>query len=157
MTTYTSKDASHIARFDGTDFSNWKFEISLVLEQHRLLNIVNGTELLPAPVIPDATTGVVTNQAAINSWTERDVSARSCIYSSVEHSTRKALVTCTTSASMWAKLHTQYQQNAAEAMHIMIQKYYRYEYEEGNSVMSHITTIESMARQLADYGSPVDD
>jgi hypothetical protein len=149
MTTYTSKDASHIARFDGTDFSNWKFEISLVLEQHRLLNIVNGTELLPAPVIPDATTGVVTNHAAINSWTERDVSARSCIYSSV--------VTCTTSASMWAKLHTQYQPNAAEAMHIMIQKYYRYEYEEGNSVMSHITTIESMARQLADYGSPVDD
>ena len=89
---HSFQDASHIARFDGTDFSNWKFEISFVLEQHRLLIIVNGTELLPAPVIPDTTTGVVTNQAAINSWTERDVSARSCIYSSVEHSTRKALV-----------------------------------------------------------------
>ena len=42
-------------------------------------------------------------------------------------------------------------------MHIMIQIYYRYENEEGNSVMSHITIIESMARQLADYGIPVDD
>lgn len=155
MTTYTSKDVSHIAKFNGTDFSFWKYQVLLVLEQHHLLKVVNGTETCPAPT-PDAATGAITNQAAINTWTDKDVSARSCIFSSVEDSNRRSLISCKTSAEMWIRLATQYQQNAAESKHIMVQKFYKYEFEEGNNVMTHISTIEGMALQLSDLGTPID-
>ena len=45
------KDAAHIAKFDGSNFSLWKFGCWLLLEQHDLVKVVEGQELLPVEVI----------------------------------------------------------------------------------------------------------
>ena len=51
MTTTTSKDVSHIIKFDGKNFSSWKFGIWMFLEKHKLIPVVEGTETKPDEVI----------------------------------------------------------------------------------------------------------
>jgi hypothetical protein len=46
----TLREVSHIAKFNGTNFSLWKFGTWLLLEQHNLVGIVNGEELYPEEV-----------------------------------------------------------------------------------------------------------
>ncbi len=50
MTSSTSKDVSHIVKFNGTNFPSWKFGIWMFLEKHKLVAVVNGTETKPAEV-----------------------------------------------------------------------------------------------------------
>ena len=51
MTSSTPKEASHIGKFDGKNFPLWKFTFWLLLEEHALESIVDGTELIPIEVI----------------------------------------------------------------------------------------------------------
>ena len=46
------KDMSHIVKFDGTNYFDWKYEFLGILEQHglrQLVQPVNGGEPLPRP------------------------------------------------------------------------------------------------------------
>ena len=58
---------------------------------------------------------------------------------------------------MWTRLTQQYEQNAAENIFVLIDRYYQYEYTEGDNMMTHISKIEGMVAQLSDLGSPIDD
>jgi hypothetical protein len=53
MTTIPLKDVGHLTKFDGSNFTRWQQGLFLTLEQHDLLNIVNGTETKPIEVITD--------------------------------------------------------------------------------------------------------
>jgi hypothetical protein len=50
MANSSFREVSHIAKFNGRNFSLWKFGCWLLLEQHNLVGIVNGEELFPAEV-----------------------------------------------------------------------------------------------------------
>jgi hypothetical protein len=50
MSMSTSKDISHIVKFDGSNFQQWKFGCRLLLESFNLLDIVDGVEKIPAAV-----------------------------------------------------------------------------------------------------------
>lgn len=50
MSMSTSKDISHIVKFDGSNFQQWKFGCKLLLESFNLLDIVDGVEKIPAAV-----------------------------------------------------------------------------------------------------------
>jgi hypothetical protein len=43
----SSKETAHIAPYDGINFSLWKLGLWFLLEQHDLIGIVQGEELLP--------------------------------------------------------------------------------------------------------------
>lgn len=43
----SSKETAHIASYDGINFSLWKLGLWVLLEQHDLIGIVQGEELLP--------------------------------------------------------------------------------------------------------------
>ena len=47
----TSKDVSHIAKFDGQNYSLWKLGLWVLLEQHNLIDIVTGDYPIPEMVI----------------------------------------------------------------------------------------------------------
>jgi hypothetical protein len=150
MAAYSSKDVSHIKKFDGTDFSFWKFQVELVLEQHQFLSVVKGRENCPLPDVQEDE--LIANQDAITLWKTKDVAARSCLISTIEDSCKRSLLNCCTAAEMWTRLTVQYQQNVAESKHILCNQYYQYAFEPGNSVMAHISAIEGMAIQLTDLG-----
>ncbi|KAK4030698.1 hypothetical protein OUZ56_024038 [Daphnia magna] len=78
MASSTSKDVSHIIKFYGTNFSSWKFGIWRFLEKFKLTSVVDGTESFPAQTLQE---GIVTNAALIEAWQQKDVDARTYIYS----------------------------------------------------------------------------
>lgn len=52
MSTSTLKEVSHIAKYDGKNFSLWKLGLWVLLEQHELIKIVTGDEKIPEEVRP---------------------------------------------------------------------------------------------------------
>jgi hypothetical protein len=54
---------------------------------------------------------------------------------------------------MCNRLTQQYEQSAPENKHVLIDRFFRYEYEEGNDVIAHVSTIESLVHQLRSIGT----
>jgi hypothetical protein len=50
MANSPTREVSHVVKFNGKNFPLLKFGCWLKLEQHNLVNIVNGTEELPEEV-----------------------------------------------------------------------------------------------------------
>lgn len=51
MESSSLKDIGHLTKFNGSNFPRWKCGLRLILEQHGLLDIIDGVELKPAEVI----------------------------------------------------------------------------------------------------------
>ena len=58
---------------------------------------------------------------------------------------------------MWKRLTSQQEQAEIENMHLLLQRFFEHPYQKGNDVISHITAIETFARQIEDLGSPLTD
>ena len=129
---FTSKDVSHIVKFDGGNFPFWKFQVWLVLEQHDLVDLVIGEETIPIEAISD---GEVTNKTEIAAWRKKDNSAKCYLVSTIEQQSQRTLVNCKTAHQMWTRLSNQYQQNASENKHLLQQQFFEYKYVQGNDVM----------------------
>jgi len=50
MANNTAKDVGHIAKFDGSNFSTWKYGVWMLLEKNKLISIVDWSERLPEQV-----------------------------------------------------------------------------------------------------------
>ena len=148
-----SRDTSHIEKFNGTNFPQWKYGVFLLLEQHDLMSLVEGTVLIPTEIKDE--NGTITNKDEIGNWKQRDVTARNFLYATTNTQHQRALVNCKTAREMWVKLSTQYLQKAAENKHLLQDQFFKYEYHHEHKVMDHITAIESMASSLDDLGAPM--
>jgi hypothetical protein len=47
----TSSQTSHIAKYDGQNYSLWKLGLWVLLEEHNLIDIVTGEDTLPDEVL----------------------------------------------------------------------------------------------------------
>ena len=106
---FSTRDTSHISKFNGSNFPFWKFQVSLVLKQHDLMDVVLGKQVQPqqADPVTDA------NTKAIASWNKRDNSASCCIVATIEEKFQRSLINCKTSKEMWDRLAAQYEQAAS--------------------------------------------
>lgn len=50
MSASTLREVSHIAKYDGQNFSLWKLGLWVLLEQHDLIRVVTGDEVIPEQV-----------------------------------------------------------------------------------------------------------
>jgi hypothetical protein len=100
MTSNPTKEMSHVAKFDGTNFQFWKFQITLLPEQHDLIEIVIGASTAPTPDI-DASTQAVKNSAAIKTWNQRDSTAKNFIVFTMESQQARSSMTCKSAKEMW--------------------------------------------------------
>ena len=146
--TFSTTDASHVTKFNGSNFPFWKFQVSLVLKQHDLMDVVLGKQVQPqqADPVTDA------NTKAIASWNKRDNSASCCIVATIEETFQRSLINCKSSKEMWDRLAAQYEQAVSENKYFLQQRFYNYSFQQGHDVMSHITEIETLASQLSDLG-----
>lgn len=149
-TNFSTRDVSHISKFNGSNFPFWKFKISLVLKQHDLMEIVLGTQVKPSPLA----VFVVSNAAEIKTWCQKDNSASCCIVATIEEIYQRTLINCKSSKEMWDRLVRQYKQAACENKFVLQQRFFNYSFQQDHDVMSHITEIETMAHQLSDLGEP---
>ncbi|XP_045032775.1 uncharacterized protein LOC123474586 [Daphnia magna] len=75
-------EVRHIAKLNLLNWGSWRYGISILLERSKLFRVTLRQELKPAEILNDA--GVVTNQALIDVWDQKDVDARMIIYCNIE-------------------------------------------------------------------------
>ena len=87
--------------------------------------------------------GRVTNAAAIETWQQKDVDARTYIYSTIKTDQQSSLHGCLTASQMWSRIQTEYAQAVADNEHLLMAKFFEYKYQAGHSVMAHVAAIGS--------------
>ena len=90
-TSFSLRDVGHITKFNGTNFSLWKFNINIVFKQYNLLDIVLGTSEQPESL----TSGDVSLKN--NYWNKSDNTAQFYIVSTIEDQCQRTLIACKTS------------------------------------------------------------
>jgi hypothetical protein len=92
---------SHVSKFNGTSFSFWKFQITLILEQHELCDIVHGKSTKPAPLPAGSDAALIAARVKeIMLWNKKDNSARCFIVSTIEEQAQRSLINCKTAHEM---------------------------------------------------------
>ena len=161
MANSSFREVSHIAKFNGKNFSLWKFGCWLLLEQHNLVGIVNGDEPFPAEVLSLHNTnyqqmlicssklwqilnaeGLIVNEEEMRDWITRDILARNYLVATIETQQQRSLVNCTNANEMWVRLSA-HLQNAGENQHILQQRFFEYQIQPEHDIMSHITENET--------------
>ena len=145
-TSFSLRDVGHITKFNGTNFSLWKFNINIVFKQYNLLDIVLGTSEQPESL----TSGDVSLKN--NYWNKSDNTAQFYIVSTIEDQCQRTLIACKTSwnveetvLSAWA--------NFAQNIHSLQMKFFQYQFNPDHSMLDHITAVENIAMQLKDLGA----
>jgi hypothetical protein len=121
--TFSTRDASHVTKFNGNNFPFWKFQVLLVLRQYDLVDVMLGTQVKPTPTMSTASPPTVTNNAEITSWMKKDNSASCCIVATIEETFQRSLINCKSSKEMWDRLAAQYEQAASENKYFLQQRF----------------------------------
>ncbi|KAI9549806.1 hypothetical protein GHT06_006776 [Daphnia sinensis] len=141
-----------IAKLNGKNWSSWRFGDTLLLEKNKLMRVVQKVDTKPTQIETD---DVITNQALIDAWDMKDIEARTVIYCNVEPDFQVLIEGCSTSAAMWVRLLLQFAQAAAANANLLLGKFFYYKYDKEHSVLSHITRLSSLAKELRNLNSPV--
>ena len=153
MSNSTLREVNHIAKFNGTNFSLWKFGTWLLLEQHNLVGIVmfkhifqQMSKIFPFYFIQNEGNMLnVDDVEARMDWQRRDVLARNYLVSTIESQQQRSLINCRTANEMWTRLSAQHLRNAVENQHVLQQRFFEYQYQPDHDIMTHITEVETMA------------
>jgi hypothetical protein len=103
MATYSLsyKDIAHVLKFNGTNFSNWKFQLFLVLKHSKVLDIVLGKEKKSVLISVTDQNGISTNDSAeIYLWVDKDENASISNSGTVEVKWQNSLINCQASHDM---------------------------------------------------------
>lgn len=135
----------NMPKFDGSDFTTWKFQITRLFIANGLLEIVDGTRKKPE------------EEAQIKLWERENAKAMFLISSSMEAKQLKSLITCETANEMWVRLAKIHEQKSASNKLILNQRYHEYRMAPEDSVVEHFTKVQNLAQQLRDIGQNIDD
>ena len=82
MDAFNSREhIGNVYKFDGSNFTLWKFQVWLVLEQRDLTNVILGSELEPPAQTDDD--GKITNEDAIKKWKQKGIATRAILVSTI--------------------------------------------------------------------------
>lgn len=137
-----------IQRFDGTEFSLWKFQMTVFLRGQELIGVVDGTSV--KPVDEDG------NQT-LAKWVKADNKAMMFITQALGKSQLSYVVNCESSKAMWDRLITIHEQKNKMSLHSVQTKFFKYRMDPNDTIATHIGKVEGLARQLQDLGAKPDN
>ena len=151
------KDCHHISKFDGTNFTLWKFNMSLVLTQRNLNDFVLGIKKCPA--IDDTKTEKerVIQVTEVAAWEKQDREAQFYITANILEKHQLTLANCKSSAEMWTRLLAHKKQSTKDSRQSLLGQFYQLKYQHVESIINYITMVETLAARLKDTGFAVDD
>lgn len=123
----------YMPKFDGSDFTTWKFQITRLFIANGLLEFVDGTRKKPA------------DTAELKVWERENAKAMFVISSTMEAKQLKSLITCNTANEMWVKLAKIHEQRSASNKLVLNQRYHEYRMASGDSVVEHFTKVQNLA------------
>lgn len=133
-------DKLTLPKFNGHEFSVWKFQMETVFEFQGLMSIIDGTEVKPE------------NAENAETWLKSDRKARMLIGHALESAQIRQVMNLKTANEMWIRLQSLYELKNSTSIHLLLQKFFEYKMEPGMNIATHVSTIEEMARQLEDLG-----
>ncbi|CAH2099402.1 unnamed protein product [Euphydryas editha] len=123
----------------------WKFQTTVLLRGQGWLDIVEGQTVKPK----DATARVA--------WESADAKAQTLLVTRMTEDVMIHLISCTTSAEMWRKLLSVYEQKSETSIHILQQRFFQYKYESGIDMSVFLSKIQEMQNQLKQMGEEVSE
>lgn len=141
------QDTMKIEKLQGQgQWNSWKFQIRIWLRASDLFDIVSGVSKLPVPSSADA------KVSEIKKWKISDSSAQRVIVTTIGQQPLTHVMNCLTSAEMWTKLHSVYEQKSSASIHLLQHRFYGFTMDPKDGIASHISKLEEMSKQLNDLG-----
>ena len=138
------KETASVKKYNGTNFQLWKMHMQFIFQSRELWSIVNGTSLKEHAI----------DQSA---WEKKDKTAAVAILNAISSVHRQELVSCLTSNEMWKQLTTFHEKNSEECIIALQEAYYSCKLEPNESIISYVSNLQKLARQLTDHGEKISD
>lgn len=131
----------------------------ILLKDMEIYGIVTGDD--PKPVIrkrngEDDRTANERYAEALKTWCKKDNKVQRYLSTTICDQAVVHIMNCDTGYEMWKKLHSVYEQKSETSVHLIQQKLFAYQMNEGDSMASHISKLEDLAQQLKDLGAPIE-
>ena len=134
-------DKFSVAKFDGTNFHLWKFQLRILLQGQDLWEVTDGTHERPEASSSDATR---------KEWNTKNNWAMMYITQSLDIKQLSLLINCEKASEMWSKLTSIYEQKNTSSIHMVQQMFFEYKMDEADDMATHISKVENLARRLKD-------
>lgn len=109
------------------------------------LDIVEGTRVKPKVA------------AEIPVWEAKDAKAQTLLVTRMSEEVMLHIITCSSSAEMWRKLQSVYEQKTETSIHIVQQRFFQYKYEKGTDMSVFLSKIQEMQNLLKQMGEEISD
>ena len=133
-----------VEKYNGTNFQLWKMHMQFIFQSQELWSIVNGTSSKDDAIDQ-------------NAWEMKDKTAAIAILNAISNLHRQELVSCLMSNAMWKQLITFHEKNSKECLISLQEEYYSYRLEPEESIISYISKLQKLTRQLTDCGKRITD
>lgn len=127
---------THTKLEGASNWNIWKFQTVVLLRGQGLLEVADGRSVKPEAADEKA------------AWEKKDAKAQSWLVTRMSESVMMHVITCTTSAEMWRKLASVYEQKSETSIHIVQQSFFQYKYEEGTAMSLNMRTFLSKIEEL---------
>lgn len=141
-------------------WSQWKFQVKVVLNASDLFEVVSDKNLLPVLYRLSGETDEVAKtrfEKAMKVWKKDDSRAQKVIATTVGQQPLLHIMNCNTSHEMWSKLLSIYEQKSETSVHILQQRFYAFSKDPDDSMAGHISKLEDLAQKLKELNEPVSD
>ncbi|UYV76233.1 hypothetical protein LAZ67_13003122 [Cordylochernes scorpioides] len=140
---------SRIKVFNGENFSLWKFQFRLLLEQQKLLELLEGLEIKPNVVSSDSN-----SESSLQNWKSKDVKARMLLSQAIELRFLQPLVNCTSASQMWQKLLAIHEQKSEFTIGLLWRQFFDARLT-SETISDYIAKIENISAQISQMGGTI--
>lgn len=135
-----------VIKLEGSkNWNIWRFQTTVLLRGQGLFDIVNGTTIKPE------------NGADRTRWETQDAKAQTLLVTRMSEDVMIHILSCETSAEIWRKLLSVYEQKSETSIHIVQQRFFQYKYEKGAEMSTFLSKIQEMQNQLKQLGETISD
>lgn len=135
-----------LMKLEGTNNWNiWKFQTTVLLRGQGWLDVVEGRALKPE----DPTERII--------WENKDAKAQTLLVTRMTEKVMLHIISCSTSAEMWRKLQSVYEQKTETNIHMIQQRFFQYKFETGIEMSTFLSKIQELQNQLKQLGEEVSD
>lgn len=138
-------DAS-VVKFNGSNYRQWKQQITLSLKIGGLYGYADGTIKMPEVAGVDQ-----------NKWLTDDLRAQAMIATSLDESTGALVYACETANEMWTKIERDHDDKSEFTKQILYGKFYNFKIEEDESLLEAYREVEDLVASLRDMGETISE
>src|SRR5579862_2096253 len=157
----TGSDTYHIPKLTEENYRSWAQQLTWILDEKELLDIVEGTEPKPIPSPDSATASQPEVKAeyekSLAAWMKKMKKARSIIGASVSPSVMTYIEGMDDPAKMWTELEDRYNPKSQATLLQLIREFMMARKEDSIDMEHHLQRIQRLKCQVEEQGEKISD